>query len=327
MHMMDTDPPPGRDAPVQPEAQPVVVYIMGLYRSGTTLLGNILGQGPGYTSVGELRAFWRQLQDPDARCGCGKQLRQCEVWSDIADRTLGQAEESLTRARLVKETQLRLFGGRHTWLWLPGVWMHSPLRRGEAARYSAQLRDTYAAVAAVTASRVVVDSSKEPGDAVLVASLPGVVAYFVQIVRDPRGVVSSQLRLSLPRSRAGRALMCAYWSVAWIIANVAAAAVRRWRAPAGHQLLVRYEDLVADPDGVVARVARMTGAGVASGKAGSRGSVRLGPSHTADGNPSRMTTGDIELVIDESWRDSLTPLERRVVWALCRPLTRRYGYR
>ena len=51
-----------------------VVYVLGWYRSGTTLLGNLLGQLPGFVSVGELQALWHALSHPESLCGCGLTL-------------------------------------------------------------------------------------------------------------------------------------------------------------------------------------------------------------------------------------------------------------
>ena len=53
-------------------AVPRVVSIVGPGRSGTTLLGEILGEVPGVFDAGELRWLWRRGLGEDRRCGCGE---------------------------------------------------------------------------------------------------------------------------------------------------------------------------------------------------------------------------------------------------------------
>src|SRR5262249_58384738 len=58
-----------------------VVYITGSGRSGTTLLGHILGQLEGFCFVGEAMYAWRALGQ--RLCGCGVPLESCEFWSAV----------------------------------------------------------------------------------------------------------------------------------------------------------------------------------------------------------------------------------------------------
>ena len=62
---------------------PRVLYVLGIYHSGTTVLSNLVGQLDGFFAVGELRTLWPKLTLPDPRCGCGEPLQTCPVWSRI----------------------------------------------------------------------------------------------------------------------------------------------------------------------------------------------------------------------------------------------------
>jgi len=76
-----------------------VLYVMGIYHSGTTVLSNLVGQLDGFFAVGELRALWPKLTRPHYRCGCGELLQECPVWSRILDSTFGAGEERVALAR------------------------------------------------------------------------------------------------------------------------------------------------------------------------------------------------------------------------------------
>jgi hypothetical protein len=57
-----------------------VLFIIGMGRSGSTVLEMLLGNIPGYFSVGETRFFWEYVQHEHDLCGCGQQFHACEYW-------------------------------------------------------------------------------------------------------------------------------------------------------------------------------------------------------------------------------------------------------
>ena len=54
--------------------------------------------------------------------------------------------------------------------------------------------------------------------------------------------------------------------------------------------------------------------------------MRLGRNHTAEGNPMRFVSGELELRADDAWRRQMPSRDRRVVTALTLPLLAAYGY-
>ena len=255
-----------------------VLYVMGIYHSGTTVLSNLVGQLDGYFAVGELRTLWPKLTRDHYRCGCGELLLQCPVWSRIIKSTFGEGEDRVTLARDMWRCQREALHEYHTWLRVGGL-----LRRrgkglpadGPLARYAAGLSRLYRAIAGETGAEVIVDSSKEPTDAaLLLMMMPEVDPAFVQIVRDPRGMVYSILRVQAGGEpvTGSRWRQSAYAALSWSAGNLAGAAVRRAAGP-GRSALLRYEDFVRQPQDSVAALADM---------AGPRGSpLRLVPCRTA----------------------------------------------
>src|SRR5256885_15043003 len=77
---------------------PRVLYVLGIYDSGTTVLSNLVGQLDGLFAEGELRNPWPKLTRPDPRCGCGEPLQTCPVWSRILKSALGEGQERVPRA-------------------------------------------------------------------------------------------------------------------------------------------------------------------------------------------------------------------------------------
>ena len=107
-----------------------VLYVMGIYHSGTTVLSNLVGQLDGYFAVGELRTLWPKLTRDHYRCGCGELLLQCPVWSRIIRSTFGEGEDRVTLARDMWRCQREALHEYHTWLRVGGLLR----RRGRGLR-------------------------------------------------------------------------------------------------------------------------------------------------------------------------------------------------
>lgn len=313
-----------------PAASVRVLYVLGIYHSGTTLLGNLTGQLDGFFSVGELRTVWRKLANPATKCGCGKKLADCPVWDEIFHTAFGNVDLAAFGThmwRLQRET-LHEF---HTWLRVPALLRRT--RHGlppgtSLARYADAMGRLYRGIGQVTGADVIVDSSKEPTDATLLLRMPLVHASFVQIVRDPRGTA-----YSIVRQRSGdqppaqnRWRDSAYAALSWSAGNLAAAAVRRAAGPA-RSALIRYEDFIAGPGRTVEAMAQLADRPRRLTAHGEPGVVTIRPTHTVGGNNNRFRTGQIMLREDTEWRQRLPKLDRAAVTAVSLPLMAHYGYR
>jgi hypothetical protein len=188
-------------------------------------------------------------------------------------------------------------------------------------------RRLYEAIASVTRSRVIVDSSKEPAHGYAMGMVPGVDLRVVHLIRDPRAVAYSWLRKKpQPDSeeiehmvRFSPAKSSALWD-AW---NTSAEAL--WHRTPDRYLRLRYEDFVTDPRKSLERVLGLVGVTAELPLAGER-EVKLGVSHTVSGNPNRFETGAVELRPDREWMGRMELRHVALVTALTTPLLQRYGY-
>src|SRR5262245_36766258 len=307
---------------------------MGIYHNGTTVLSNLVGPLDGYFAVGELRTLWPKLTRDHYRCGCGELLLECPVWSRIIKSTFGEGQDRVTLARDMWRCQREALHEYHTWLRVGGV-----LRRrrkglpadGPLARYADGLARLYRAIAAVTGAEVIVDSSKEPTDAALLLLMPEVDPAFVQIVRDPRGMVYSILRVQAGGEpvAGSRWRQSAYAALSWSAGNLAGAAVRRAAGP-GRSALLRYEDVVMAPADGVAALAQLAGRPARlrpRPDPRQARTVTMHPTHTVGGNSNRFRTGRVQLREDTEWRSRLHRIDRAAVTTVCSPLMAHYGYR
>ena len=296
---------------------PKVIYIIGSGRNGSTLLSRLLGQAPACCSVGEIRSIWTRLID-DNYCGCGERFSQCPFWSRVVERAFG-GEKELEPAE-VRSMALRLDRIRR----LPTAMRSTgPADLEQLRKLVSQL---YEAVAVESGCDVIVDSSKTFGHLAIVQGIPGLEVIPVHLVRDPRGVAYSWARKKArPDHHRGAAYMRRYsparTAMTWYL-NLLADVV-----PSSKPLTVRYEDLAEAPHRVLESILGAAGRPTNESLAFLDGhTADLKPVHSVAGNPSRMTTGKVEIALDEEWRRSMKTSQRLTVTCLSAPLLLRYGY-
>jgi hypothetical protein len=142
-------------------------------------------------------------------------------------------------------------------------------------------------------------------------------AQYVNVVRDPRGAVASQLGMGWDAPEVAVAAATARWE----------AAIRRTdhfarRLRPDQVMDLRYEDLVADPHGTMARVADF--AGLRGGEAIDR---MLGAERTGFRGVHERVTQPVTTASIERWRERLTPVQVALVESAAAPHLERFGYR
>lgn len=308
-----------REAPAGREERPApgrILYIAGWGRSGTTLLGNILNEYPGFTHVGEVIGIWRHGVMANGLCGCGRPFRACDFWREVFGAAFGSFEavdgERLNALRFARVQNRHLLARR--------------LAKREpqpSPVYLDALDRLYRAMFRVARPRVLVDSSKFPSHAYLLERL-GYELHVLHLVRDPRAVATSWKKsfrydLGGGRSEAMQRFTPLQSTVKWGLWNqLLEGSGRRY-------MRVRFEDFLADPQAVTdAIVAFAGGADPRSTPFVSSRRVQLGENHTAFGNPNRTAAGPIEITPAGPWK--LSWRERASVSLLALPWSARYGY-
>ncbi len=308
-----------------------VLSVVGAGRSGTTVLASLLNEVDGITSAGELRWLWERGVRDGRPCGCGQRPELCPVWGPIvtssrdylAGRTpprtvddLVAAQHQLKRPSAFPRV-LRSLGPDHPRADNPEL----TLVRGATAAACRTLAST-------TGAGIVVDISKRPLDAAVMAGAPGIDTHVLHVVRDPRAVVHSWRRAKT-FTAAGQVRTMGTRGLAssvrrWTSNALFAEALRR-RHPPDRWLHLRYEDFAARPRATIEEILGFLGAPGATPFTDAR-TARLHPNHIVAGNPSRFTTGDVTIRSDDAWKREMPRRDQRLVAGLTLPLLVRYGY-
>ncbi len=308
--------------------RPLVVYIAGSGRSGSTLLERALGAIPGFVNVGELIDLFRRVVRDDELCGCGQAFSACPFWSAVGHRAFGGWDSAL--AAELRHTQPQVARQRHLLrLLAPDVGRAFGL---DARRYRQLNALLFQAALDEAGARVVVDASKWPAQALALRG-PEIDLRVIHLVRDVRGVAFSMVKrdVARPHTTAAGGVMTrtgpARTATGWTLAQTEIDLIRLTGTP---MTRMRYEDLVSQPRRAIEDALRSIGIDPAELSLGHvrQGELDLGPSHGLSGNPSRFTHGLIPLHLDEDWRTRMSLTSRSIVTSIALPqllLTRSLG--
>lgn len=300
-----------------------ILYIGGFGRSGSTLVERCLGQLDGFTAAGEVSFVWERGLAQNQLCGCRVPFRECAFWRAVFDEAFGGFDR--VDARAMAALVRRVTRTRY----IPYLTLRQPAAyRAEYQRFAAALLPLYRAIRRVSGGRWLIDSSKEPSYAFVLAALPGVRLSMVHLVRDSRAVAFSWMkRKEIPDVHWKRAYMHRYsaaQSAAWWATFNGLCHAFRWTA--ARYVRVAYEDFARHPGEALTGILAAIGEPPALPfLRGARATLR--PNHTASGNPSRFLVGEVEVRPDEEWRTRMAARDRRLVTAATLPLLAAYGYR
>ncbi len=299
-----------------------VLYIGGFGRSGSTLLERLAGTQRGFCAGGELVNYWSHGLLEGRLCACGETFYSCGFWSAVRESDPVLADHTV--ARMIVDTHNVLLRTRN----IHRLWS-KPARHSVHARLPAEYRTSivalYRGVLSVSGVSTVVDSSKHPTYAYLLAA-SGVHVRVVHLVRDPRGVAYSWTRRRIEPG-GGAALEMHRFSpyqsaLIWDSWNLS---FRFLRNCFEGYMTLKYEELVADPLGAVGSVIAF-GATSSIDRAGGV-SHNVGPnSHSLSGNPTRFIQTAPVVTLDDEWMKAMARTARVTVTVLTMPLLVQYGY-
>lgn len=310
-----------------------VLLIAGQGRSGSTLLERVLGELPDVCALGEAAHVWQDRLHDAERCGCGAWFAQCEFWRAVGDRAFG-GWHHVDKRRIVG-----LWSTVVPTRLLPRLVSPGRDRLAHIREFVDHHTRVYAAAAAVSGARVVIDSTKYPALAFCLRWATDLDLRVVHLVRDPRGVAYSWTKQVARPETDGATAVPRYpparSALRWSAHNAAIHVLARLGREQRHRLprripvaLIRYEDFIAEPRRTLRSLASFAGLEPAPHELSylSDDHVELGTIHSAAGNPMRFTTGRTPLRRDDAWRHGLPAGQRRLVSAICAPALAAYGY-
>ena len=308
--------------------EPEIVHIISDYRSGSTLLDQLLGAHSDVLSAGEihhLRAYAtldRSLHNPEYElvCTCGESIAKCAFWTSTTA-VLGQPLESLRLSP-------RFFDARSRRGWISQKVTTLLRKLGRQALVSSDgalvnfllakrrmISDNYALYEALSRSgscRVIVDSSKSVERSWVLAKAAPRRNKIILLCRDFRAVIHS-------KSRRGQDVLESARS--WAARVFAMEALAEDLNPT--QLIrLRYEDLCASPDFQLRRLCDFIGIPFSQ-------DMLTRPTdftHQIGGSPSKLNPERREIRLDTSYLGAFNDEELAAIRDIVGSAAKIWGY-
>lgn len=289
---------------------PNILYVMGDGRSGSTLLGILLGNHPSIECVGELRRWLEFNGSP--KPGNEKQSDH-SFWEAV--KTIYSQEDSLMDMPTMLKAQLYV----ESYARFPVV-VFGLIPSNLKNVYQTHLRRLFGAIGAVSRKSVILDISKNMGRAATLFHIAKGRIKVIHLVRDPRAVLWSQLKQNIEQDYKSPLKSMLHYSIKNSLCHLV-----KWFAPAGTVLQVRYEDLANNPLDEIRRIGAFVDLpmGDLAERVANGGPLTVG--HLIDGNRIRNESS-IRLKPDREWQLNLKKPHRFLAVLITLPFYLQYGY-
>jgi hypothetical protein len=300
---------------VQPS--PPRVFVLCPAHHGATLFGLLLNNHSEISALGDTLP----RRSYDQRCSCGQRVSCCAFWIEVTRRVEASRFSSCPYLLPILP---RLVNGRHlnsacnlslagaAWIAGPALWNIAP----DPYREFVEVVDEFErAVLDAHGTSIFVDGHKNLARALVLATMAPRQRplKLLHLVRDPRGYRNSsrrrQRRTTQTDARKWRRQHGLILYVAMLLGHA-------------EYMRVRYEDLCADPGGVMDRVFDFLGVGPQAVV----GLPREEKKHHLMGN-RMLHSFDGAVRLDGSWREDLSDREQAATLRAAGRLARQFGYR
>jgi len=303
-----------------------LVYIMGLGRSGSTILDIVLGnhgdiKGCGQLAEGVTKAF------PNGNlCACGDGANECTFWSDVRERYVGSTGDGDFSALASLQEEIEPYSN-----FLKLLLNRVP--RETLEMYGVRIGALINAISAASGNSIVLDSSKNPCRALAILRCKSVDLHLIHLTRDCRGFVQSRKKrqkiLSAPGAAVHSKVRPAWRScLAWNFVNVLSlATLFSYRRKTGRRgVVVTYEDFTADPENTLRRIGAALDVDFQEPLARIMRGDALELDHRLECNRVGFSA-DVKLRRQDEWKSKLSAADRLTFYVLSGPLASYYWLR
>ena len=301
-----------------------VLNITGWGRSGSTILGSVLGNCQNFFFGGELRNIWKLSLLNDRLCGCGVSLKECSFWKEVFDKGFGGID-NVDAKQILKKIQISYYSRLAPIKFLPfgeQYFRSLALSLTEAEKLFLSIQE-------VANCKVIVDTTKSPLWGYLLSLMDNLDVYVIHLIRDPRGIAYSRQKKIIQPDKEKTIYLERFnsfdSSFKWDMRNLVSEYL--WKKNKNKYFMVRYEDFAREPKAVINKILNFISESNVSTPFISENEVELSTNHSVWGNPSRFKTGKVELKADDEWKSKLNNIDKFLSTACTFPLLSKYGYK
>ncbi len=264
-----------------------VLYIVGVGRSGSTILDTLLGNHPEIESVGEFINISRSGWEGNEFCSCRQRALDCEFWNSV--KKLWMEEGSVTEV-----TEYRSLQNKYEYR------LYKPSQVDRAARDNPEefkrflflTELLFKCVGQVSGKSIVVDSSKSRSRAYILSKIDSLEVTHIHLIRDARDIIQSLRKAhdAAPEKGVQKSLASMPgWrtSLSWILSNLQVHHFF-YKFAGSRMCRIRYEDLLVNPEVELNTIQKVSGIDLSRVVDAALNETPLEVGHTIAGNRLRM---------------------------------------
>ena len=301
-----------------------VLNISGYPRSGSTIIGNILGQINGFFDGGELRHIWEMSLLNNRLCGCGSPLTECNLWKKIFKNSFGGFDQiNAKEINTLIKTTTRSKDAISTFIPFLQT-QHSKI----TSKYKDKILELFKGIQKVTNCNIIVDSSKAALYGHVISQIPEIDFYTLHIIRDARAISYSSQKKKIQPDKERTIYMgrvnSLRSSLSWDIRNML---TEFYFSNSPKYLKIKYEDFVKEPKKIIIKITKFLGFENERLPFIDENTVQMGINHSVWGNPGRFANGEVKIKSDNEWEKKLSKKDKLITTFISFPLLYKYGYR
>jgi len=244
------------------------VYVMGAGRSGTTILGIILGDNAGIAHVGEINKF---LTFSGKSPGRDEKSKVCMFFSDVYEEIL---DEGCDIDFDYKKEEFHLHLLR---------FVMCKKKNKCAIKYLYKQKIVFDKLYEKLGASVIVDSSKYSVRAFRLMNISSYDVKLIYLKRSYLGVVKSFQKKKIEQPRKGYLSASIYYLIVNFLAYIVFCLYDK-----KNRLFVRYEDILTDPEGVLIKIKDGFDVDISNSLEKIREKIPLRTGYIFDGNRVRL---------------------------------------
>ncbi len=288
---------------------------MGSGRSGSTLLGIILGNHPDVFNSGEINNV-KGFTENRFSCSCGQEIDSCTYWPRVIKKwgmlnTGEKPDQTMNKTHKIEN-----FKSPMAWLRILTSYF---IKSSYFQDYINSQYNFYRAIGEESGKSIIVDISKNPLRAYVLNKHPKIDVKIIHLVRDGRGVAWSRNKYVNPNVVQKSIRRTAFF---WSIVNKQGDFVRR---KVKNSCLILYENLVKNPEVTLREIADAVEIEADPLIDGLQSNLAQEETHIMAGNKLRREKS-IKLKLDEEWRQKLDSKKQKTFVRLAGRGLRKYGY-
>ena len=289
---------------------------MGSGRSGSTLLSIILNTVPNVMSIGEINNLPR-LSEKNFNCSCNERVEDCPFWSNVFERWYKKCGKDEVKRTIARMGSLEDFTSFVVWF---KTICKATFKSKSLQNHLEVTYDFFNSTNEESGKTVLVDISKNPLRAYVLSLNKNIDLRIIHLVRDGRGMAWS-LNKFVKKDVKQRPV----WRSAlyWMVVNKMSNFVRKRVL---NTLLVKYEDIVTDPNPTLKKIAQFTDIEVEPMIDSINYDLAQEESHIMAGNALRKQKS-IRLKLDTEWYEKMEGKKKKVFYVIAGRTMKSYGYK